>query len=169
MKKIITLALAVVFASSLTFAQRSSMSKEDRENMKAKREEMKKDREEMQDLIEKYNKEKNAKKKSAIEAEVKAKVAGNYDKHLERMAERVKDSEKRLEEAKKRLEDGKKPENKEKHVNEITKKILSGEKPTLFSPPNGEKGPHGKDLKDKKRDMKNRKDISALRKEGKRK
>jgi Cu/Ag efflux pump CusA len=157
MKKVLIMTLTALFASSLAFAQRAhgpdfvpggpegrpamhgqrGLSKEDMEAMKAKREEMGKDRKEMETLVEKYGKEKDAKKKAAIEAEVKAKVGGNYDKHIVRMEERVKDSEDKLEKAKEMLAESKKPENKEKHVEKVTKKILSGEKPTLFGPPNG--------------------------------
>lgn len=151
MKKMLIMAMAVCFATTLSFAQPAKADSKKGEEFKAKREQMRKDFQEMKDLVEKYNAETDAKKKTAIEDQVKAKVAGNYDKHLAKMEERVKDSEKRLAETKKKLNESKKKANKEKHVNEVTKKILSGEKPTLFGPPqNGDKKFEGKKFEGKR-------------------
>jgi len=90
--------------------------------------------EEMDKLVEKYNKASD-KQKPAIEKEIKEKVAANYDEHLKFAEERTAELEKRVTEAKAKLEEMKTYDGKTKHVDEITKKIISGEKPMLFRPP----------------------------------
>ncbi len=73
------------------------------------------------------------------------------------MEERNVQLEKRVTEMKAKLEKMKTEEAKTKHVDEITKKIISGEKPMLFRPPfkdgEGFKGPkhHGKGFWNKAR------------------
>ena len=123
-KKTLITVMVCVFGAGVLFAQPDN-----------KMEERKKDFQEMNTLVENYKKEKNKKKKAAIEDQIKQKVAANYDRHLEFMEKRVADSEERLTEAKTKLAAAKDPANKEKHILEITVKIISGEKPTLFAPP----------------------------------
>lgn len=124
-KKTVITAMVCVFGAGVLFAHPSE-----------KMEEMKKNFQEMNTLVENYNKEKKKKKKAAIEEQIKEKVAANYDKHIEFMEKMVADSEKRLAEAKEKLAQAKTPEAKQKHIDEVTAKIISGEKPTLFAPPN---------------------------------
>lgn len=125
MRKLIIVTLTVVFATSLALAQKPDM----------KREEMQKDFKEMSELVTKYNKEKSKKKKTLIEEQIKTKVSANYDRHLQRMEERIKISEERLQKAREMLAKSQTKEAKEEHVDKVTAKILSGEKPMLFSPP----------------------------------
>lgn len=123
-KKTLITAMVFVFGAGVLFAHPNQ-----------KMEEKKKDFQEMNILVENYKKEKNKKKKAAIEEQIKQKVAVNYDKHVEFMEKMVADSEKRLSQAKIKLAAAKEPQAKEKHITEITVKIISGEKPTLFAPP----------------------------------
>lgn len=124
-QKTLITAMVCVFGAGILFAQPNE-----------KMQEAKKNFQEMNTLVENYKKEKNKKKKAAIEEQIKQKVAANYDKHLEFMEKMVADSEKRLAEAKEKLAQAQTPQAKEKHITEITAKIISGEKPTLFAPPN---------------------------------
>ena len=125
MKKFILAIVSVAFlAGSATFVNAKD----------TPRDNMKKSIEEMNTLVEKYNKASD-KKKPAIEKQIKEKVTANYDKHLKQMEERAADLEKRVTEKKAKLEKKKTEEAKTKHVDEVTQKIISGEKPMLFRPP----------------------------------
>lgn len=143
-KKTLITVMVCVFGAGVLFAQPDN-----------KMEERKKDFQEMNTLVENYKKEKNKKKKAAIEEQIKQKVAANYDRHLEFMEKRVSDSEERLTEAKTKLAAAKDPANKEKHVLEITVKIISGEKPTLFAPPDKDCPFAKQDKKHHHKDMNN--------------
>ncbi|MBQ6223598.1 MAG: hypothetical protein IJJ58_00305 [Campylobacter sp.] len=126
MKKVMALSFSFLFALSvMAFAQ------VDKKEM----EKMKKEKQEMTQLVEKYNKATSDKKKEEIKAKIQAKVAANYDKHLERMEKRLEDSQKKLAEAKAKLAEGKKPEYKAKHIAEITEGILSGKHKPMFGVP----------------------------------
>jgi chromatin segregation and condensation protein Rec8/ScpA/Scc1 (kleisin family) len=158
MKKLLTLAIATVFASSLAFAQKGHGAKKgfkdgrpglfagvrDDAKMKEMREEMEKNRKEMKELSEKYNKETDPQKKAAAESEIKAKVAANYDKSIARMEERVKEQKERLGKAEQMLADGQKPEIRQKHIDEITQRVISGKEGWGKS---GKKAKKGKDKK----------------------
>ncbi len=138
MKKIMTISFSFLLCLSvMAFAQ------PDKKEM----EKMKKEQQEMTQLVEKYNKATSDKKKNEIKAQIQAKVAANYDKHIERMEERVKESQAKLDEAKVKLAQSKTPEYKAKHIDEITQDILSGKhKPMFGVPPNfkgGQKGIRG--------------------------
>ena len=136
MKKLIIMSCAFVFGLSVAgFAQPS------KEDMKK----MQKERQEMTQLVEKYNKATSDKKKAEIKEKIQAKVAANYDKHIERMEERLKDSQKKLDEAKAKLAESKTPEYKAKHIDEITEGIISGKHKPMFGVPPGhfKDGPKG--------------------------
>ena len=135
MKKIMTLSFSFVLALSVAaFAQPSQKDME----------KMEKERQEMTQLVEKYNKATSDKKKEEIKAKIQAKVAANYDKHLERMEERLKDSETKIAQAKEKLAQSKTPEFKAKHIEEITQGIISGkDKPMFGMPPAFDKGMKG--------------------------
>ena len=139
MKKIMAVSFSFLLGLSvMAFAQ------PDKKDM----EKMKKEQQEMTQLVEKYNKATNDKKKAEIKAKIQAKVAANYDKHLERMEERVKDSEQKLAEAKEKLAQSREPEYKAKHIEEITQNIISGEMKPMFGMPPGQfKGNHEKGMK----------------------
>ena len=114
---------------------------------------MEKEKQEMTQLVEKYNKATSDKKKEEIRAKIAAKVAANYDKHIERMEERIQDSQKKLDEAKVKLAESRTPEFKAKHVDEITQNIISGEMKPMFGMPPTFKGNHQKGMQwDKKGD-----------------
>lgn len=129
MKRIFIAALAIVFGAGILSAQ-PMQNREDR----------KKEVKEMNQLVENYKSEKNKKKKAAIEKQIKEKVSANYDRHIKFLEELVADSEERLAKTKEKLNKANDPKEKEKHIDEVTKKILSGEKPTLFGPPDRQKG-----------------------------
>lgn len=141
MKKLTLTALVFIFGAGILCAQ-PSFDKEER----------KKEFKEMNELVQTYQKEKSKKKKAAIEEKVKQKVSDNYDRHIKFLEEMVKKSEERLIKAKEKLAKANEPEAKEKHINEISKKILSGEKPTLFGPPSKD-GKFGKKHKRHPRHM----------------
>lgn len=155
MKKLIVMSFAFCFGLSVAaFAQ------PDQKEMKK----MEKEKQEMTQLVEKYNKATNDKKKEEIRAKIAAKVAANYDKHIERMEERLKDSQKKLDEAKVKLAESRTPEFKAKHVDEITQNIISGEmKPMFGVPPANFKG----NKKGMKWDKKHKKDCPCMKGEGK--
>lgn len=136
MKKIMAISFSFLFGLSVAaFAQPSP------KDMKK----MEKEKQEMTQLVEKYNKATSDKKKEEIKAKIKAKVAANYDKHLERMEQRLAESQKKLDEAKEKLAQSKMPEYKAKHIDEITQDIISGEKKPMFGmPPNFKGGPNMK-------------------------
>lgn len=142
MKKIMTLSFSFLLGLSvMAFAM------PDKKEM----EKMKKEQQEMTQLVEKYNKATNDKKKAEIKAKIEAKVSANYEKHIERMEERVKDAQERLDEAKAKLAESKTPEYKAKHINEITEDIISGKhKPMFGVPPGHFKGGQDKAIKDGK-------------------
>lgn len=129
MKRIFIAALAIVFGAGILSAQPMQ-----------NREERRKEFKEMNQLVENYKSEKNKKKKAAIEEQIKEKVSANYDRHIKFLEELVADSEERLAKTKEKLNKANDPKEKEKHIDEVTKKILSGEKPTLFGPPDRQKG-----------------------------
>ncbi|MDR0953227.1 MAG: hypothetical protein LBM71_03450 [Elusimicrobiota bacterium] len=138
MKKLLVMTLAVVFASSLAVAHGPAKGKGPKMQngpTQEQRDEMRANFKAMQDLVSQYKAETDATKKADIEKQVEAKVAQNYDRHLQRMDERIKDSEKRLKDAKAKLAASKKKSAKEKHIQEVTQKILSGQKPMLMNPP----------------------------------
>ena len=138
MKKLIVMSFAFCFGLSVAaFAQ------PDQKDIKK----MEKERQEMTQLVEKYNKATSDKKKDEIKAQIAAKVAANYDKHLERMEERLNDSQKKLDEAREKLAQSKTPEYKAKHIDEITQDIISGEKKPMFGMPPATKGNAPKDMK----------------------
>ena len=154
MKKLMIAVMAVVFASSLAFAGDGGPKKFDKEAMKEKmqarkegmqkqREEMKKERKDLQDLVEKYNKEKDAKKKAAIETQIKTKVGEGYDKQLGKMDERLNESRQRISKMEQKLNESRTPEVRAKRVDEITKKLIAGEKMPFFDAKDG-KGGKGK-------------------------
>ena len=155
MKKLIVMSFAFCFGLSVAaFAQPSP------KDMK----QMEKEKQEMTKLVEKYNKATSDKKKEEIRAKIAAKVAANYDKHLERMEERVKESEQKLAQAKEKLAQSKTPEFKAKHIDEITQGIISGEmKPMFGMPPANFKG----DKKGMKWDKKYKKECPCMKGEGK--
>lgn len=155
MKKIFTTALVLVFGVGILAAQ-PMQGREDR----------RKEFKEMNQLVENYKNEKNKKKKAAIEEQVKEKVSANYDRHIKFLEKLVADSEERLAKTKEKLNKANDPKEKSKHIDEVTKKILSGEKPTLFGPPDMEKGkkfgPKDKNRKDRRHYMK-RSDCPCLK------
>ncbi len=153
MKKLTITALAFIFSAGVLCAQPFH----DKEQRKA-------EFKEMNELVQTYQKEKSKKKKAQIEEKVKEKVSANYDRHIKFLEEMVKKSEEKLAKAKERLAKANEPESKEKHVNEISKKILSGEKPTLFGPPSKD-GKFGKKHKRHHRHMKDRKDFESCPKD----
>lgn len=104
------------------------------------REQMRKDFKEMKALVDTYKAAKTDKEKADAAAAVKAKVAANYDRHLNFMLERVQKSKEKLASVEKKLQEGKKPEVKAQKIEEITQKILSGERPMAFEPPQDGKG-----------------------------
>lgn len=123
-------------------------------------EKMQKQQKEMTQLVEKYNKATSDKKKAEIKEKIQAKVAANYDKHIERMEERIKESEQKLAEAKAKLAESKTPEFKAKHIEEITQNIISGEmKPMFGVPPADFKG----DKKGMKWDKKHHKGCPCMK------
>lgn len=154
MKKLIVMSFAFCFGLSvMAFAQ------PDQKEMKK----MEKERQEMTQLVEKYNKATSDKKKDEIRAKIAAKVAANYDKHIERMEDRVKESEQKLAEAKEKLAKSKTPEFKAKHIDEITQNIISGEmKPMFGVPPANFKGAK----KGMKWDKKHKKDCPCMKEKG---
>lgn len=129
MKKIMAMSFSFLLGLSvMAFAQ------PDKKEM----EKMKKEQQEMTQLVEKYNKATSDKNKAEVKAKIQAKVAANYDKHIERMENRVKESQAKLDEAKAKLAESKTPEYKAKHINEITEDIISGKhKPMFGMRPNG--------------------------------
>lgn len=136
MKKLIVMSFAFVFGLSVAaFAQ------PDAKEMKK----MEKEKQEMTQLVEKYNKATSDKKKAEIKEKIQAKVAANYDKHLERMEQRLAESQKKLDEAKEKLAQSKQPEYKAKHIDEITQNIISGEMKPMFGMPPAFKG-EGKEM-----------------------
>ena len=138
MKKLIVMSFAFCFGLSVAaFAQ------PDQKDIKK----MEKERQEMTQLVEKYNKATSDKKKEEIKAKIAEKVAANYDKHIERMEERLNDSQKKLDEAREKLAQSKLPEYKAKHIDEITQGIISGEKKPMFGMPPNAKGDFPKDMK----------------------
>lgn len=154
MKKLIVMSFAFCFGLSvMAFAQ------PDQKEMKK----MEKERQEMTQLVEKYNKATSDKKKDEIRAKIAAKVAANYDKHIERMEDRVKKSEQKLAKAKEKLAESKTPEFKAKHIDEITQNIISGEmKPMFGVPPANFKGAK----KGMKWDKKHKKDCPCMKEKG---
>ncbi len=150
MKRVFITALIVVFGAGILSAQPMD-----------NREERRKEFKEMNQLVENYKNEKNKKKKAAIEEQVKEKVSANYDRHIKFLEKLVADSEERLAKAKEKLNKANEPKEKTKHIDEVTKKILSGEKPTLFGPPDMEKGKKF-DRKDRRRHM-DRRDCPCLK------
>ncbi len=132
MNKLIITAVAAFLLAGIASAQPMDGFRPDKgdrpskEEMRAHREEMKKHHEEISALLQKYNKEKNTKKKAAIENEIKSKIAASYDKRLAHMKERLEKAQQGLAKAQERLAEESKPEFKEKKVAEMTKNILEG-------------------------------------------
>lgn len=141
MKKVLFTLLALLFVAGIVVAkeapkaQKKDTAKQEELRNGPDREEMRKEFKEMKALVEAYKAAKTDKEKAAAQAAVKAKVAANYDRHLAFMQERVKASQEKLAALAKKLEDGKKPDVKAKKIDEITAKIIAGERPESFGPP----------------------------------
>jgi hypothetical protein len=141
MKRVLFILLAVLFAAGLVAAKEAPKAakkdapKQEEFRNGPDREQMRKEFKEMKALVEAYKAAKTDKEKAEAQAAVKAKVAANYDRHLEFMQQRVKASQEKLAALAKKLEEGKKADVKAKKIDEITAKIIAGERPESFGPP----------------------------------
>ncbi|MDR1684601.1 MAG: hypothetical protein LBR90_03980 [Elusimicrobiota bacterium] len=115
MKRALIFVLAFAFAGAVAFAQKANAGKK----------EMAQNFKKMNELVQKYNKETDAKKKDAVKADIKKQVEQGYDKQIAFMQQRLKQSEERLAGFKKALEERQKPEAKAKRIDEITERILA--------------------------------------------
>ncbi len=138
MKKLLCAGFAVVFASAFLFAQNAAPVLS-----KGKKPSVDKEVKEMMELVQKYQKETSAKKKAKIEAQVKEKVAANYDKHIANMEERLTQAQERLSESKAKLAQAKTAEGRKANIDDITQDILKGERPFMSSPKSGKWGGRG--------------------------
>ena len=161
MKKVLFVLLALLFVAGLVAAKETAKTaKKDAQKQEEfrpgpDREQMRKEFKEMKALVEAYKAAKTDKEKAAAQEAVKAKVAANYDRHLEFMQQRVKASQEKLAALAKKLEEGKKADVKAKKIDEITAKIIAGERPESFGPPHdGKFEGKGFDKKDKRPFMK---------------
>lgn len=141
MKRVLFILLTLCFAAGLVIAKEGPKApkkdgpKQEELRKNPAREQLRKEFKEMKALVEAYKAAKTDKEKAAAQAAVKAKVAANYDRHLEFMQQRVKASQEKLAALAKKLEEGKKADVKAKKIDEITAKIIAGERPESFGPP----------------------------------
>ncbi len=138
MKKLLCAGFAVVFASAFLFAQNAAPA-----FSKGKKPSVDKEVKEMMELVQKYQKETSAKKKDKIEAQVREKVAANYDKHIANMEERLDEAQTRLAEAEAKLTQAKTAEGRKANIDDITQDILKGERPFMSAPKSGKWGGRG--------------------------
>ncbi len=102
MKRVLFILLAVLFAAGLVAAKEAPKAakkdapKQEEFRNGPDREQMRKEFKEMKALVEAYKAAKTDKEKAEAQAAVKAKVAANYDRHLEFMQQRVKASQEKL-------------------------------------------------------------------------
>ncbi len=161
MKRVLFILFALLFAAGLVVAKDAPKAakkdgpRQEESRKNPAREELRKEFKEMKALVDAYKAAKTDKEKAEAQAAVKAKVAANYDRHLEFMQKRVKASQEKLAALAKKLEEGKKADVKAKKIDEITAKIIAGERPESFGPPHdGKFAGRDSDRKDKKHSMK---------------
>ena len=129
MKKIIMIAVAVVFASSLALAQNPGKGRKgpgDKAKIEQSRKEMMKGRQELSELGEKYRAETDAKKKAEIKTQIETKAGQIYDENIAAMKKRGNEARERLADMDKKLDEAQKPEVRAQRVQEISQRVLEG-------------------------------------------